>query len=195
MSRHELTQEEVDAFRRRAVEAAEKLFGEDGLRSVTMRAVAQQLGCSAMTAYRYFADREALVSELRAMCFRRLSDDLESEVKGLRSPEKKLAAIRRAYVKHALTYPEGYRLMFSLDPPLTPHRGLQEQSQRSFAVLIQAMGAAVEQGEREGDPLTLAHLVWAELHGLVSLELSNKLNFGRSLEQLVRYSNRDGKEK
>ena len=35
------------------------------------------------------------------------------------------------------------------------------------------------------DPDTVAHLFWAAVHGLVSLELAGKLNLGRDLASLV----------
>jgi hypothetical protein len=43
---------------------------------------------------------------------------------------------------------------------------------------------AVEEGFMNGDPLTIAHVLWANTHGLVSLHLSGKLLMGRSLKDL-----------
>jgi hypothetical protein len=44
---------------------------------------------------------------------------------------------------------------------------------------------AVEAGALEGDPLTIAHLLWAGAHGLVSLHLAGKLSSGRGFAQLA----------
>jgi AcrR family transcriptional regulator len=55
-----LTTEEVDAFRARAVDAAMGLFADRGYRGVTLRSLAEVLGVSAMTPYRYFENKEAL---------------------------------------------------------------------------------------------------------------------------------------
>jgi AcrR family transcriptional regulator len=41
-----------------------------------------------------------------------------------------------------------------------------------------------ERGEGD-DPLTATHLIWAGLHGLVSLEASRKLVLGRDFKELM----------
>jgi hypothetical protein len=75
--------------------------------------------------------------------------------------------------------------MFTLEPPKAPHAELELQTRRSFAPLLDAMGAAVEAGQVEGPAPVAAHLFWAELHGLVSLEFADKFNFGISLDRLL----------
>ena len=40
-------------------------------------------------------------------------------------------------------------------------------------------------GKIEGDPLTVAHLAWAQVHGVISLHLAGKLIMGRSVEDLI----------
>ncbi|MFY2560645.1 TetR/AcrR family transcriptional regulator, partial [Corallococcus terminator] len=73
MARHSLTESEVAEFRARAVAAAEQLFAEHGVDGMTMRGLANMLGCSPMTAYRYFENQEHLVSEVRTSAFWRLA--------------------------------------------------------------------------------------------------------------------------
>lgn len=187
--RRELTQDEVEAFRRRALEAAESLFADAGIDGVTMRAIAKRMGCSPMTTYRYFDDREAVVASLRGAVFGRLADDLEKAAARAPEPGSRVRALRAAYIDFARREPDGYRLMFSLEPPETPHPELARAADRSFAPLRTAVAQAIETGHIEGeDPNLVAHLIWVELHGLVSLELSNKLNFGVSLATLAEAS-------
>jgi hypothetical protein len=61
---------------------------------------------------------------------------------------------------------------------------LAEQSGRSFRYLVDAVEDAARAGIVEGDPLTIAHLLWASTHGLVALHLAGKLTLGRTLEEL-----------
>ena len=58
-------------------------------------------------------------------------------------------------------------------------------SLRACAPLRAAVAAAIEAGALHGDPDTVAHILWAGLHGLVSLDLAGKLRMERSLEELV----------
>ena len=52
-----LSDAEIQDFRHRMLFVAERAFAEQGIEGVSMRQLAQQLGCSAMTPYRYFRGR------------------------------------------------------------------------------------------------------------------------------------------
>lgn len=188
--RRELSEEEIASFRRSAVAAAETRFAEDGIAGVTMRSVARLLGCSPMTPYRYFEDREALVAALRAAVFGRLADDQE-QVAAAHPHDSavRLEALRAAYIAFGRRDPRGYELMFAILPPERTYPDLDRESRRAFLQLRATVLEAVTKGEIAGIPGddgdVAAQLVWVELHGLVSLHLADKLNFGRSLEELA----------
>lgn len=184
MARQSLTESELFEFRTRAVAAAEKLFADQGLDGLTMRALAGELGCSRMTPYRYFDNQEHLVSEVRTAAFRRLARACEAVVTDA-APRARIEAIGRAYIAFAARDPNAYRLMFDLSPPTEPRAALTQASIDSFKPLVDAVTRAIAQGALRGDPLTVAHVVWIGLHGLVSLRLADKLNFGRSVETLT----------
>jgi len=44
---------------------------------------------------------------------------------------------------------------------------------------------AVAAGHLQGDPTTLAHLLWCGVHGIASLDLAGKLMNGRTADELV----------
>jgi AcrR family transcriptional regulator len=180
-----LADDDLAAFRRRAIAAATRLFAARGYDAVTMRAVAAELEVSAMTTYRYFAGKEALFAGVRAEAFRRFADRLEGALAGRGAPLTRLRRLKQAYLAFAVAEPDAYRIMFELAQPSPDDRELHAQSARAFATLHRTVGDAVLAGELRGDPLTIAHLVWADTHGLVSLHLAGKLA-GRTLAQLAR---------
>jgi AcrR family transcriptional regulator len=182
-----LRPDEIDAFRRRVADAATRLFARDGYEAVTMRSVAEALGVSAMTPYRYLAGKEALFGLVRTEAFRRFADRLEAELaRAGTDPMERLRRLKQAYVAFALDEPDAYRIMFELRQPDPDGADeLTAQSKRSFAALHRTVAAAVTAGALEGDPLTLAHLLWASTHGLVSLHLAGKLTMGRSVTALA----------
>jgi AcrR family transcriptional regulator len=185
MPRTALAPAAISAFRRRATDAAMHLFATRGYPSVTMRALAAALGVSAMTPYRYFANKDALFAQVRAEAFRRFADRLEAALAGRGDALARLRRLKAAYVAFALDEPDAYAIMFELrQPDPTGHRELQAESRRAFAALHRTVAAAVAAGRLEGDPLTVAHLLWAGAHGLVSLHLAGKLA-GRTLAQLA----------
>jgi AcrR family transcriptional regulator len=180
-----LRPDEIDAFRRRVADAATRLFARDGYEAVTMRSVAEAV--SAMTPYRYLAGKEELFALVRAEAFRRFADRLEAELARAGSdPMERLRRLKQAYVAFALDEPDAYRIMFELrQPDPAGDDELAAQSRRSFGALHRTVTEAVTAGALDGDPLTLAHLLWASTHGLVSLHLAGKLTMGRSVTALA----------
>jgi AcrR family transcriptional regulator len=190
--RSALEEEEIAAFRRRAVDAAMHLFAEQGYAAVTMRSLGAALGVSAMTPYRYLSGKDELFVLVRAEAFRRFADALEAALASAPpdDPVSRLFELKRAYFAFALAQPDAYRIMFELrgvaEPPAGPAGDeLAAQNRRAFGCLYGCVVAAVERGYLQGDPLTHAHLLWASAHGLVSLHLAGLLDKDR-LEVLGR---------
>jgi hypothetical protein len=76
--------------------------------------------------------------------------------------------------------------MFELrQPDADDHPELLAESRRAFGALVRSVAEAVRARLLAGDPLTIAHLAWADAHGLVSLHLAGKLTTGRTLAQLA----------
>jgi AcrR family transcriptional regulator len=185
MPRAALHPDDVAAFRRKLADAAIHLFADLGYDAVTMRAVASALDVSAMTPYRYVAGKEELFALVRAEAFRRFADRLEQGIERATDAVDRLRKLKRAYVKFAVDEPDAYRIMFQLEQPDSKLPELARESRRAFGCLQRCVQQAVDSGDLEGDPLTLAHLLWAGTHGLVSLHLAGRLQMGRSLEQLA----------
>jgi AcrR family transcriptional regulator len=186
MARVALRPEEIEAFRRRAAEAAMHLFAEQGYQAVTMRSLADALGVSAMTPYRYLAGgKRELFALVRAEAFRRFADCLEAALARGGDVLARLRRLKQAYVRFALDEPDAYRMMFELRGDDADLPELARESGRAFACLRRTVAEAVAAGELEGDALSLAHLFWASTHGLVSLHLAGRLSAGRSVTQLA----------
>jgi AcrR family transcriptional regulator len=186
MPRAALSRTEIAAFRKRAADAAMHLFVAQGYEAVTMRALAAALGVSAMTPYRYVDGKEALFALVRAEAFRRFADCLEAALPGRGDALARLRRLKQAYIAFALEQPDAYRIMFELrQPDAAEHPELLAESRRAFGALVRTVAEAVAAGRLAGDPLTIAHLLWADTHGLVSLHLAGKLTTGRDLARLA----------
>ncbi|MFW2387553.1 MAG: TetR/AcrR family transcriptional regulator [Polyangiales bacterium] len=186
MPRAALTIEELDAFRGRAGAAATKLFAERGYPGVTLRSVAKELGVSPMTPYRYFENKEELFARVRTEAFRRFADVLRDATAGIDDPSVALRRLAAAYVSFALDEPDAYHAMFdSLQAPAGSYPELDTEQTRAFSYLHSAVTDAVDAGILPGEPLRRAHMLWAQVHGLVSLHLAGKLLMGCTLDDLV----------
>lgn len=186
MARPALRPEEIESFRARLCETAMQTFAEEGYEAVTLRALAEKLGCSHALPYRYFADKREIFAAVCALGFDRFADALERAADGIEDPEERLRALGRAYFAFALREPHAYRIMFELrEPASADFPQYQVVEIRSWQALLQAVERAVQAGALAGDAVSVAHQLWAGLHGLVSLHLAGKLNLGRSAAELL----------
>ncbi len=177
-----LTAEAERAFRERLCRVAERQFARLGYPGVTLRALTEELGCSRMTPYRYFADKEAILAAVRASAFARLAEASEAAAAGATDPLDQLDALGRAYLRFAADEPDAYRLMFAF--PETPDTGqyaeLAKQLKRSRRPMVDAVRGAGQAGLIVGEPDTIAAVLWAGLHGIITLQLADKLHVGTS---------------
>jgi AcrR family transcriptional regulator len=171
-----LSSEDVEDFRRRLCVAAEGLFAERGIEAVTMRELAQALGVSPMTPYRYFKDKDAILAAVRAAAFARFAAALEAAMAEPADPLRRSRRAGEAYVAFALAEPQAYRLMFDLSQPTEgDYPDLQAaivRARRTMTVHVEAMIAA---GLLDGDAELIGHMFWSVLHGMLMLQLTGKL--------------------
>ncbi|MGA0599463.1 TetR/AcrR family transcriptional regulator [Caulobacter sp. KR2-114] len=165
--------EDREAMRERLCQVAARLFVDQGEAAFSMRALAAEVGCSPMAAYRYFETKEDLLAAVRARAFRRLAEALESVAEGER---RKARDIGEAYVRFADENPAEYRLMFDLtQPDEGRYPDLAEAAAAARIGMSRYVREMVEAGVLEGDPELLGYVFWATIHGLIVLRLAGRL--------------------
>ena len=182
----ELSSHAVREFRSNLCRVAARRFAEFGYAGVTLRALADELGCSRTTPYRYFKNKEQILWAVRADGFSRLAEVQEAAVRDEPEPARHLEAVARAYLRFASDEPDSYRLMFETRDkiPTEPSAKQLAAVQRSQRPLFNAVSIAVGAAAVERHVTTVANLVWAALHGVASLHLAHRLTAGRTFEQL-----------
>jgi AcrR family transcriptional regulator len=187
-----LSATEVDAFRARLCAVAQRRFAKRSVDGVSMRQLADALGCSPMTPYRYFRNKEEILAAVRAAAFDRFADALEAATRRARGDLRAAGqATGEAYIRFALREPEAYRLMFDLAQP-HPERypELVRATARARHLMSASLEDLVKAGIFVGDPQLLGHVFWATLHGLAVLHLAGKLpakpNFRTLKEEAMR---------
>ena len=172
-----LTDTDISGFREKLCETATRLFVERGPENFNMRLLASEMGVSAMTPYRYFRDKNEILSLIRARAFSRLADQLEQALAGAGSVPERSAAVARAYVRFALEEQTCYRLIFDFTNPggeAAPE--LAEAEARARAAMTDHVRLMIDHGYYKGDPDLIGHVFWASLHGLLVLHLADKLD-------------------
>ncbi|QBR91958.1 TetR/AcrR family transcriptional regulator [Nocardioides euryhalodurans] len=160
--------------RRRLIEEAARILGEQGPSALSARRLAATAGTSTMAVYTHFGGMSALVDEVATEGFRRLV----ALVDAVGTTDDTLADLRRmagAYRENALANPHLYAVMFGA----ISLRGLggsgpdREVSGAAFQQLVAGVSRAMAAGVlREDDPAAVAAQFWSALHGYVMLELA-----------------------
>lgn len=186
MARPRQSAEAADGIRADICAAAARLYERDGYDAVTLRAIAVELDRSQALPYRYFKNKEHIFAALRAMCFDRLTATIGAAMAEVDSPLLRLHAMARTFVRFAEASPAEYRLMFSLrQPNPAEFPELHAARMRGLAQLTAVYQSAIDDGLINGNAETGAHVVWAAMHGLLTLHLAGQLTLGRSLDELV----------
>lgn len=165
---------------------AEKLFAERGFDGVTLRGIAAEMGVSHTLPYRYFTDKAQIFGAVRMEAWGRYVDALAAAAAERGDPESRMRAIAYAAFRFAREQPHAYRVNFEMTrefDAVAP--GFVSREGEGASVLFDAVSDAIDFGLVAGDPATVAHLFWAPLHGLISLDLAGKLRLGRSIDDLI----------
>lgn len=106
-------------LRTQIIDAASRLFDRRGYESVSVRCIANEVGCSQMALYAHFPDKNALMQHLCAALYERYTQDLKTTLAAVPDPRERLLQAIRNFVLLAVDHPHHYRLVF-----LTPNFGV-----------------------------------------------------------------------
>lgn len=165
-------------LRQGMLDAATRLLTEEGPAALTVRRVAEAVNCSTTLLYSFFGGKDGLSNELYLEGFARLKEEfrIASAQAGNQDDRDGLAPLRlhaRVYHQYAKRNPSYYMVMFGdaiagFVPPVESRKKAWE----SFEVLIDAFDACMKSGALPpSNPTAAARLLWAAMHGAVSLEL------------------------
>ena len=171
------------AARRHLITSTARAVAErEGWDAVTTRRLSTEIEYSQPVLYKHFASMEEIVDAVAVEGFRELADTLGAVRRDDDSPEETLRRTAQAYVGFAGENPALYDAMFTRATRLrfggTPDTPAQLRT--AFAELRRA--AAFVAGERDVD--TLTEVLWAALHGLVTLDRSDRLRPGRDDDRI-----------
>jgi AcrR family transcriptional regulator len=165
-----LSPADIDAFRTRLCDVAEKLFAAHGPDGVTMRELADELKVSSMTPYRYFKDKDAILAAVRTRAFNRFAVAMEM------GGDTAKPQSSNAYLDFALANPAAYRLMFDVtQPTFAAYPDLVKAMDRARLTMRDGLGALAAAGRFKGDVELAAYVFWSAVHGAVMLELAGLL--------------------
>jgi AcrR family transcriptional regulator len=183
-----LTEQDIADFRNELCRVATERFARHGFEGVTMRQLAEALGCSPKTPYRYFKDKADILATVRAQAFAKFSDALEKAVTSLKDPLDRGRAVAEAYLVFALKNPHAYRIMFDIDAPIDGnHPELGPAADRAALYITNGAKEMAAAGVIDVDPQLFGWSMWAAVHGIVMLHQSGMLTHGPDYKTLAQF--------
>jgi AcrR family transcriptional regulator len=131
------------------------------------------MACSTTVIYSLFGNKDGLANALYLEGFDRLGQAL-AEVDESLPPVECLEAISRAYRDTSIRNATYYGVMFGgAIPFFTPSADSRRRAWSTLKITIRTVERAMTSGDfTNGDPVRGARVIWAAMHGVVSLQLS-----------------------
>ncbi|MCZ4299328.1 TetR/AcrR family transcriptional regulator [Henriciella marina] len=158
------------------LDAAEKVFAEEGEAGLSIRRIADEIDYSPAAIYKYFSSKDDLVDVLKESFFGRLLGTVH-EIIDRREPFS--ARARRCmagYVRIAIEKPHHYVAAFTGvraddEAPSDAQAFDDTNKGRAFSVLTDMVSEGIEGGHfrPELDTVNTAKSVWASIHGLAMM--------------------------
>ncbi len=163
-------EERRDQRRKDILDVASRLFSKLGYENVTLRAIAEEMGCTHASLYRYFPDKSHLLAELCRETFALLVAEFDAIAVAAANPEDCLFQTSRGFVRFGLTHPQHFRIVFF---------GPEDRNGIRAGDYINAIGRPLFErlvkvfiecsrysGLSMADPLLDAHTWWNSIFGL-----------------------------
>ncbi|GAB2972101.1 TetR/AcrR family transcriptional regulator [Nocardioides montaniterrae] len=168
-------------LRESLIEAAVAAVRENGHEGLALRDLARRVGVSHNAAYRHFADRDELVTEVAGWAMEQLVASMEKRLAGVRTREpvlrarRRLAETGRGYVDFALAEPGLFRLAFASTSAWPTTWPTAERD--PFAILSHTLDDLVEVGFLSPEARVDAEITcWSAVHGFSMLHTEGALH-------------------
>jgi AcrR family transcriptional regulator len=180
--------------RQEAKRIALEQLAEDGLAGISVNAIGKRMGITGPALYRYFANRDALLTELISDGYHDLADTVERAIASVETQRGKLWAAARAMRDWAVAAPHRYMLLFGTPVPgyEAPAHTLDAANRTMTAILstvgedtvapadgplerqLIAWGTRMGHGNLTARQQHFGLVGWSRLHGHLSLEVTGQ---------------------
>jgi AcrR family transcriptional regulator len=158
-----------------------------GPEAVVLREVTRRVGVSATAAYRHFADRRSLLTEVKDRALAELAKAVVAAVEGCDEraepgefAEARLRAVAHAYLGFAFAEPGLFGTVFHTNPPTGPADHIDPDFSRTgaYCALGPVLDGLVESGRMPRERRPHAEFsAWTAIHGIAVMFLDGALRF------------------
>lgn len=183
-----MKEEKTNNLRDKIIEEARKLLLEEGYRNVSLRKIAANAGITATSIYLHFDSKDHLIHTLMGQAIEQLNAKLESTADLEMDPVEKLEALARDYVRFALEHPREYQVIYLVtsDEMSRYPKEKFRRARRGYEIVSKVIEEGVSEDEIvEKHPRIAAYTLWAQLHGVMAVVLSKRLDTRIDQEEFI----------
>jgi AcrR family transcriptional regulator len=182
---------EVTGRREQILQAAQKLFAEQGFRETNLNDVATQLGFRRQAVYHYFRSKEEILYELFDRAGEAVAASAQPTLDADLPPPEMLAEVVRNHVRQLLTNIDIFRIQFSELSKLTGDRA--DMLRRDISAYVRRIAKVIEAGQKDGTfvdvpPMPQALLIVGMCNGTTEWYSSTRSHL--SIDELADYAAR-----
>src|SRR5437762_2841341 len=164
-----------ESYKRQSIqEAVIRLICREGLKSVTMERVAQEVGIAKGTVYLHYRDKQDLLDEVKASAVAPMMKAVEDILRGDGAPVDRLRAFVLAYLQYFDAHRDLFRVLI-YEREVVRVQGSRYQSDRYRRLLeatARVIGEAVREGAfREVNPHNVAAMFVESMFALMNQRL------------------------
>ena len=165
-------------LRQGILDDASTLLVQEGVNALSMRRIAETVGCSTTVLYTMFGNKQGLIDELYLRGFDMLQQSLEA-VPCSGNSKNYIYALCHAYRNFALANQTYYSIAFlKVIPEYSPGETNLKLGTASLKLLVRAIQNCIPEEEKtEDEAWEIARVIWATVHGHVGLELMNYFSY------------------
>jgi AcrR family transcriptional regulator len=146
---------------------------------------------SATSIYLHFESKDELVHTLMSEAIQRLNNQLKKSVQQASDPIEKLNALANEYAGFALTHSREYQVIYliSSDEMSRYPKSKFREAREGYEIVTSVLQDGVKAGFiEEKHPRLAAYIFWAQMHGVMSVVLSKRLDTRIDQQQFIRES-------
>ena len=176
-------------LKRLILDTTRRMLVSEGYANLSMRKIAREIGYSATSIYLHFKNKDALfhalIDEGMNMLLRR-QEDIAARYANRVS--EKLKALCHGYIDFGLGVPEYYEIMFLQHPKLSERFPIESfrRARKNLSLVRDTLDEGVRKEKFEvHDANATTNVIWASLHGAVSILLAKRLDIHVDQAQFV----------